>query len=82
MAGLRYYVLDEGGQWTVRFKGADFPYPSRDAAIAAAVETAQKISLVEENVQILQQSPTGEWQIIWTSRPVLGAASPLAPIGP
>jgi hypothetical protein len=67
MTALRYYVFDEGGRWKVRFKGRNFPYPTREAAISAAIETARRISLVEEKVQVLLRDANGEWRIIWTS---------------
>lgn len=76
MAGLCYCVLEEGGQWKVRFQDKEFPYPSREAALSAALETAQKISLIEDAVQVLLRSDDGKWQVIWASRPGNGREDP------
>jgi hypothetical protein len=60
--------LEEGRQWKVHFKGWDYPYATRQAALSAAIEAARKISLIEKQVEVHLRHNDGKWQVVWTSR--------------
>jgi hypothetical protein len=67
MTDLHYDVFEEGDQWKVRFNGKDFLYPDRKAAIAAAIETAEKVSVLDESVQVFLRGTSGKRQMVWPS---------------
>ena len=40
MARAEYYVLPDGSGWKIHHDGKDYHYPSREAALQAAIYTA------------------------------------------
>jgi hypothetical protein len=66
MARTEYYVLQDGPDWKIRHEGRDYPYPTREAALQAAIYTAYGSGRLGWDSEVLVQGPDGGWQRQWT----------------
>ena len=66
MARAEYYVLQDGAGWKIHHDGKDYPYPSKDAALQAAIYTAYGSGRLGYEAEVLVQARDGTWQRQWT----------------
>ena len=65
MARAEYYVLRDGARWKIHHEGKDYHYPSREAALQAAVYTAYGSGRLGWEAEVLVHGPDGAWQRHW-----------------
>lgn len=66
MTRATYYVLSDGGSWTVRLNGKDTPFRTQAEAIDAARDAAKRTFAAGQNSQVLIQGANGQWRTEWT----------------
>lgn len=67
MAREQYFVVREGTQWRVNFRGNLYGYyPDAGTATAVAIDTAHKAGLAGLQSEVIVEQPDGNFQRGWT----------------
>lgn len=67
MSGARYVVVRQEGAWSVRLEGMDYgPYPTRNAALRAAIDAANKAAERGEKTEVTVEGSDDEVRTPWT----------------
>jgi len=61
----QYFVLPDGQRWQIRHKDKIFPYSTRQTAMRAAVDVAQKAGELGHPAEVLVQAPDGDFHVLW-----------------
>ncbi len=67
MTPARYFVVQSGGEWKIRFRNQMFgPYRSRDEALLFAIDAAREIGARESAAQVLVEEAKDRFLTAWT----------------
>jgi hypothetical protein len=63
----KYFVVQSGGQWKIRFRDEMFgPYRSRDEALLFAIDAARETGARESAAQVLVEEAQDRFLTRWT----------------
>ena len=67
MTPAKYFVLQSGGEWKIKFRNQVFgPYRSRDEALLFAIDAARGIGERESAAQVLVEEVKDRFLTRWT----------------
>lgn len=68
MPRAHYAVIPDGARWQINVEGKNYgPFPSQDAALRAAVDTAQKAGKGGFEARVMVQDKSGgAFRVHWT----------------
>ena len=67
MTPARYFVVQSGGEWKIRFRDEMFgPYRSRDEALLFAIDAARETGARESAAQVLVEEAQDRFLTRWT----------------
>ena len=67
MTPAQYFVVQNGGEWQIKFRDEMFgPYRSRDEALLFAIDAARDIGARESAAQVLVEDVKDHFLTRWT----------------